>query len=223
MKKTLILLLLLAVKSHAEELVEGWTLESENKPSQEAEFLGGPHIDTVINVYSREDKDSSFGKKYKIVLSSLSNPNKKELLFKYERAATATLSPDGKWIVINDRPFRGECKPRLYKQESGLKYNEVTNPNIRSNAIKYFIECNKYPNKIRDHLLPEGKCFVESLWWSDDSKALLLRLSKGQTGEPIWIDDWYCVYKIEDGKVSQDLNILNGGGIRNGKYLVPNK
>ncbi len=122
------------------------------------------------------------------------------MLFEYDREADANLSPNGKWIVINDRPFRGECNPRLFKQEAGLKFTEVKDANIRKKAIEFFLHYNKYPKQIGEHMLPEGACFVESMLWSDDSKSLLLRLSKGQTGEPLWINNWRCVYDLTTGR-----------------------
>lgn len=199
----------------------GYELVEQTKPDEQSEFFGGPHIDTVIEVYSKADEDKFSRKSFKIVLSSLADPSHKKLLFEYEREAVADLSPDGKWIVINDRPFRGECNPRLFKQEAGLKFIEVKDANIRKKAIEFFLRYNKYSKEIGEHMLPAGACIVESMLWSDDSKSLLLRLSKGQTGEPLWINDWRCVWDLTTGKVSTDLKALNRGAIQPGKYLAP--
>ena len=200
----------------------GYELVEQTKPDEEAEFFGGPHIDTMIEIYSKPDESKFFRKTFKIVLSSLADPSHKELLFEYEREATATLSPDGKWIVVNDRPFRGECNPRLFKQETGLKFIEVKDADIRKKAIEFFLRYNKYLKRIGEHMLPAGACIVESVLWSDDSKSLLLLLSKGQTGEPLWINNWRCVYDLTNGQVSTDLHVLNRGAIQPGKYLAPN-
>ena len=154
-------------------------------------------------------------------MSSLADPSQKELLFEYDREAVANLSPNGKWIVINDRPVRGECNPRLFKQKAGLKFTEVENGGIRKKAIEFFIRFNKYPRGIGEHMFPEGACIVESELWVDDSKSLLLRLSKGQTGEPLWINNWRCVYDLSTGQVSTDLKVLNRGSVQPGKYLAP--
>lgn len=201
----------------------GYELVKQTKPNETAELFGGEHIDTVIEVYSKSDTNNFFGRSFKIVLSSLADPSHKELLFEYERQATATLSPDGKWIVINDRPFRGQCSPRLFKQVAGLKFVEAKNPDIRKKAIELFLRHNNYPKKMGEHMIPEGKCIVESELWSDDSGALLLRLSKGQTGEPIWINSWRCVYDLATGQVSTNLDILNRGAVQSGKYLAPTR
>jgi len=220
-KVATLLLCIFAGACLAAEPGAGYELIQQTKPEDQSEFFGGPHIDTVIEVYSKPAPEKFFGKSFKIVLSSLADPSRKELLFEYERAAVASLSPDGKWIVINDRPFRGECNPRLFKKEADLKFTEANNANIRKKAIEFFLRYNKYPKKIGEHMLPAGACFVESVLWADDSKSLLLRLSKGQTGEPLWIDSWRCVYDLTTGKVSTDLDVLNRGAIQPGKYLAP--
>ncbi len=194
-----------------------YKLVDETKPDNQFEFFGAPHIDIVKEVYRRTDEGSPA---FKIVLSSLADPSKKELLFAYDRAADADLSPDGKWFVINDRPGRGECEPRLFKQQSGLKFTEVKEAKIQQKAIDFFIRCNKFAGHIRKRMFEES--IVESTLWSDDSNSLLLRISKGQTGEPIWVNDWRCIYDLKTGKLSTDLNILNRGSILPGKYLVPN-
>jgi hypothetical protein len=194
-----------------------YELVSQDKPDSEWEFFGGPHIDIVTEVYHRKDGESPA---FKIVLSSLADPSQKELLFEYDRAAQAELSPDGKWFIVNDRPVRGECNPRLFKQKKGLKFGEVEDAGIRKKAINFFIGENKYPASMRGHLMPEGDCYVESVLWSDDSKSLLLRLSKGQTGEPLWVYNWRCVYDLKTGRVSTDLKVLNRGAVLPGKYLT---
>jgi hypothetical protein len=197
-----------------------YKLVDQTKPDPDLEFFGGPHIDIVKEVYRRTDERSPI---FKIVLSSLAKPSRKELLFAYDRAAEADLSPDGKWFVINDRPDRGQCEPRLFKQQTGLKFTEVREANIQQKAIDFFIRYNKFPESIRKHLIGESDCFVESTLWSDDSSSLLLRISKGQTGEPIWIYDWRCIYDLKTGECSTDLKILNRGSILPGKYLVPSR
>jgi hypothetical protein len=186
-----------------------------NQPSHTAGSLQTP-LPSTFRTKLRFDQ-----RFLKIILSSLADPSQKELLFEYERDAVATLSPDGEWIVINDRPFVGECNPRLFKQEAGLKFTEVKDANIRQKAIEFFLRYNKYPKEIGEHMLPEGSCFVQSMLWSDNSKSLLLRLSKGQTGEPLWIYNWRCVYDLTTGEVSTDLKVLNRGAIQPGKYLAP--
>ncbi len=204
----------------AEEPGPHYKLVDQTKPDNEIEFFGGPHIDIVKEVYRRTDEGSPA---FKIVLSSLADPSKKELLFAYDRAAEADLSPDGKWFVINDRPGRGQCEPRLFKRHAGLKFTELKEARIQQKVVDFFIRSNKFPESIRKHLIGESDCFVESILWSDDSKSLLLRITKGQTGEPIWIYNWRCIYDLKTGELSTDLNILNRGSILPGKYLVPNE
>ena len=89
---------------------------------------------------------------------------------------------------------------------------------IRKKAIHFFVRYNKYPPTILKHMIGEGDCFVESTLWGDDSHSLLLRISKGQTGEPIWIYDWRCVYDLTSGTISTDLRALNRGAVLPGKY-----
>lgn len=217
----LFLLFIFADSCLASEPGPGYELIKRIQPDEHAEFFGGPHLDTVVEVYSKPDDTKFFRKSFKIVLSSLADPARKKLLFEYEREATAVLSPNGKWIVINDRPFRGQCNPRLFKQESGLNFVEVKDADIRRKAIEFFLRQNKYPKKMGEHLLPQGMCIVESEMWSDNSGALLLRISKGQTGEPIWINNWRCIYDLSSGQISTNLNVMNRGAVESGKYLTP--
>jgi len=127
MKLSVALLCVLAAPCFADEPGPHYKLVDQTKPDSELEFFGGPHIDIVKEVYRRTDEGSPT---FKIVLSSLADPSKKELLFAYDRAAEADLSPDGKCFVINDRPGRGECDPRLFKQRTGLKFTEFKEANL---------------------------------------------------------------------------------------------
>ena len=195
-----------------------YKLVEQTKPDNEFEFFGEPHVDIVQELYQRTDKGSPA---FKIVFSSLAHPSRQELLFAYERAATADLSPNGKWCIVNDRPFRGHCEPRLFKQQEGLKFTEIKGARIRSKAIQFFVRYHHYPPNILQHLIGEGDCIVESVLWGDDSQSLLLRIGKGQTGEPIWIYDWRCVYDLKSGSISTDLRALNRGAVLPGKYLAP--
>jgi len=195
-----------------------YKLVSEIKPDNEYETLRPPHIDIVQELYQRTDQGSPA---FKIVLSSLADPSKKELLFAYDRIAEADLSPDGQWFVINDRPGRGACEPRLFKHKDGLKFTEVKEARIQEKAIDFFISTNKYPKSMRKHLIDESDCFVESTLWADDSNSLLIRITKGQTGQPILIYDWRCIYDLKTGKFSTDLTILNRGSIKPGVDIVP--
>jgi hypothetical protein len=209
------LLLISASSCLAVEPGPGYELVSRDEPDADLEFFGGPHIDIVKELYRRPDEDTPA---FKIVLSSLADPSQKELLFAYDRAADANLSPDGKWFIVNDRSFRNNCDPRLFKQQKGLKFAEVKDARIPQKAINFFISYNKYPLSIRKHL---SECIVESEVWSDNSKSLLLRISKGQTGEPLWVYNWRCIYDLTTGKISTDLKVLNRGAILPGKYLTP--
>lgn len=221
MTKAIILLLnIFAGSCLAVEPGPGYKLVEQTKPDAQLEFFGGPHIDTVINVYSRPDAKAFFRKSFKIVLSSLADPSKKELLFTYYRIANADLSPDGKWIIINDRPGRGECEPRLFKQQTGLKFTEVKEAKIQQKVIDFFIRSNKFTKSTRKYI-EQSDTFVEATLWSDDSNSLLLRFTKGQTGEPIWINNWRCIYDLKTGNISTDLKVLNRGAIQSGRYLAP--
>ena len=198
----------------------GYELVEQTKPAEQSEFFGWPHIDIVIEVYSKPDPEKFFRKSFKIVLSSLADPSRKELLFEYDRDAVAILSPDGKWIVVNDRPGVGQCEPRLFHQQKGLKFTEVKSAQIWEKAIRFFSDSNHYPPRLRKHLL-SGDCIVESMLWSDDSRSLLLRLRKEQTGEPVWVHNWRCIYDLTNGTISTKLQVLNRGAILPGKYLAP--
>ena len=201
----------------AAEPGSGYKLVDQVKPDKQFEFFNGPHIDTVIEVYSHPDSKKFFGKSFKIVLSSIANPSYKELLLEYDRDATATLSPNGRWIVVNDRPGRGYCEPRLFKQQHGLKFIEVKDAKIQEKAVNLLVRLNTLSRDIRKSMI--GDCIVESQTWADDSNSLLLRVSMGRTGEPIWIWNWWCVYDLTTQKTTIDLDILNRGSILPGKRL----
>ena len=118
-------------------------------------------------------------------------------------------SPNEEWIIINDRPIRGQCEPRLFHRVKGLKFAEVGEAKVRERAIDFFVQQNKLPASIRKSMIGEGDCFVEAYQWADDSNSFLVRMSKQRTNEPIWINDWYCIYDIRSQKVSLDLSALN--------------
>jgi len=215
-----LLSIVMAVQANAaDEPGSGYKLVDKTNPDNELEFFGAPHIDIVKEVYRRADGGSPA---FKIVLSSLADPSKKELLFAYDRAAEADLSPDGKWFVINDRPGRGECEPRLFKRQTGLKFTEVKKAKIQQKAMDFLFRYNNLSRDTRKQLSENTEYFVESTLWSDDSNSLLLRITKGQTGLPIWVSDWRCIYDLKTGKISTDLGVLNRGSISPGKYIVRN-
>ena len=210
------LLIVLASACVAGEPGPNYKLVNRNKPDSELEFFGGPHIDIVTELYRCMDGDTPA---FKIVLSSLVHPSRKELLFAYDRIAEAELSPDGKWFIVNDRPGRGECEPRLFRQQKDLKFTEVKGAQIWEKAIRFFISSNKYPPSIGKHLL-HSEAIVESMLWSDDSRSLLLRIRMGRTGEPLWVYNWRCIYDVTSGRISTDLQVLNRGAILPGKHLT---
>jgi hypothetical protein len=186
-------------------------------PDEDRVYFEHPPFGIVQEVYRNKGDGEPA---YKIMLSAESDPSHKVLFFSYDRLAETLISPNEKWIVVNDRPGRGDCEPRLFERRHGLKFAEMKDADISSKAILYFLDYNKCSAKVREHMT-EGDCIVQALFWSDDSGALLLRIHMGRTGEPIWIWDWYCVYDLRTHKISMDLSLLNKGGIVPPKYLAP--
>ena len=108
----------------------------------------------------------------------------------------------------------------MFKQQEGLKFIEVRGAKISERAIDLFIQHNNLSPAIHKSMIgSEGECIVESLVWADDSSSMLLRISKGHTGEPIWIWSWRCIYDLKTQKATLDLNILNRGSTLPGKSL----
>lgn len=210
------LLVVLASACLAGEPGSNYKLVNRVTPDSSAEFFGGPHIDIVKELYQRTDGDTPT---YKIVLSSLAHPSRKKLLFSYDRMAEADLSPDGTWFLVNDRPGRGNCEPRLFRKQEGLKFTEVKNAHIQEKAISFFISANKYPRNIGKHLLSTDS-IVESMLWSDDSRSLLLRFSIARTGEPVWVYNWRCIYDLTTESITMDMEVLNHGAILSGRHLA---
>jgi hypothetical protein len=208
-KAILITFSLIAVGCFAAEPGANYELVDQDKPDNTYEGLfDNQHKDLVIETYEKTDEDAE-GPEKKIVVSSLANPNQKELLFAFDRGAHAMPSPNEEWIVVNDRAIRGHCDPRLFHRVSGLKFAGVREAKVRERAIDFFVQQNKLPASIRENMIGEGDCFVEAYLWSDDSKSFLVRICKQRTGEPIWIGDWFCVYDIRSQKISLDLGALN--------------
>jgi len=209
-KSTILLIGILASSCFASEPGPNYEIVEKINPDNHFESLGEPHHDIVQEIYQRSSDDAK-GSGFKIVLSSLADPSKKELLFAFDRDARASFSPDGRWIVIDDRPVRGHCEPRLFKLKEGLKFVEVKEAMIRQRAIEFFVKENKLPPDVRKNMIPEGACIVSSLQWAQDSNSLMLRLSKERTGEPVWIWSWFCIFDLKEQRISLDLNILNRG------------
>ena len=128
----------------------------------------------------------------------------------YDRGAIPLLSPDGKRIVVNDRPVRGICNPRLFKSQGGVQFVEATDQKVRNGAIEYFASVEGMQDGV-DELKEDG--FVEAQRWSSDSKSLLIRISKTYSSGSYFVNDWLCLYSLDDGEFGHDLQLLNSGAV----------
>src|ERR1700741_2700098 len=138
-----ITLSLVAVGCFAAEPGANYKLVDEDKPDNTYEGMFDiQHKDLVIETYEKTDEDGE-GPERKIVVSSLADPNQKELLFAFDRGAHAIPSPNEEWIIINDRPIRGQCEPRLFHRVKGVKFAEVREAKVRQRAIDFFVQRNK--------------------------------------------------------------------------------
>lgn len=162
----------------------------------------------VFEIYDKDGEGD--GPEHKILISALSNRARKAVLFTYDRAAIPFSSADEKWIVINDRPARGDCIPRLFRRNGSVHFAEVKNADIHTKVRDYFLRRTRLSRSARKSVI-EGQFYVEAEQWSEDSKSLLIRISKETTGEPLYIRDWYCIYEIPTGTVTEDLSIFNRG------------
>ncbi len=163
--------------------------------------------DLVIEIYDAEPGIEA--PLHKLILSSVKSPESKSLLLAYDRGAEALLSPHGTWIVVNDRPHRGSCSPRLFRQEAGTDVAEDQSQNVRQAAVQLLAETLELSPAIHTELLEE--CYVEAQRWAADSNSLLVRVSHTYSAASVQIDDWLCVYDLESGTCSLDLAKLNQG------------
>src|SRR5205085_464565 len=103
-------------------------------------FFFRKHKELVIETYAKDGEGD--GPAFKIMLSALSNRKEKEFLFSYDRTVSTLRSPNEEWIVINDRPLRGQCKPRLFRRVDGLRFQELKSAQIAEKVIGFFVRTN---------------------------------------------------------------------------------
>ncbi|MCG6552174.1 MAG: hypothetical protein L7F77_07590, partial [Candidatus Magnetominusculus sp. LBB02] len=125
-----------------------------------------------------------------IWLYSKKNPSKKELLFSYERDADALISPDEKWLVINNRAGNNVTDAGLYRQVKGLKYKFATS--LNEYAWELFRKTHKR-YKIPDFF----HNYVEAVLWSSDSKSVMITICGNDDISPMKLEPWYCIYDLK--------------------------
>ncbi|MEO5359711.1 MAG: hypothetical protein H7843_04610 [Nitrospirota bacterium] len=129
----------------------------------------------------------------------------KSLLYSYERAADVIFSPDEKWLVINDAYGSNGADAILFKKVKSLKYKAITT--LSDLAWDLLRKTNKR------HKIPSyfGHNYTFAVFWSADSKAILLETFGHDDDTPKALAPWYCIYDLKTKKMSLDLNTFNRG------------
>ncbi|MBF0459124.1 MAG: hypothetical protein HQK99_14635 [Nitrospirae bacterium] len=165
-----------------------------------------PEGNIIVRLLGGHPQDNSGD----IWLFSAKNPSDRELLYSYERDASVLISPDEKWLVINDRSGTTDTDPLLYKRVKGLKYEEIEN--LYMKAWELFEKTHKkYKTHVfkrykRNTILLYGHSYAEAVRWSSDSKSVLIEIYGHHDETPERLEPWYCIYDLTTGKMTLDFN-----------------
>jgi hypothetical protein len=143
-----------------------------------------------------------------IWLSLASDPLQKELLFKHNRYAQVIMSPDEKWIVLNNDFASNVSDPLLCKRGKGLKFDLVGKPGEIGMKIWTFFEKSNNVKAPLDY----GHQYVDAVLWGSNSRTVLF-CAKGHEDESHYLNPWFCVFNVETDKLSLDLRELDKGSL----------
>ena len=144
-----------------------------------------------------------------IWLRDLQGENPPTLLFEHNRGADVLFSPNEKWIVINNYFDAGGTEVRLFQKTAGLNYQEMKKADATQKCWALLDRTVGRPvSKALDH------SYIRAIQWAADSRAVLLAASGHLAGEPLRVNDWFCVFDIERLRASADMRIMNRGAVQ---------
>ncbi len=145
---------------------------------------------------------------HQIWISDFHDPTHRVLQYEYERAATVCVSPDEKWLVVNDYAGSNTAHPILFRRNRGIQFSPLKDVDLEKIAWDAAAVNQGFPaSQVFDHQYSEVLC------WLGDSGKVIIRAWGYYSGE-YSLDEWFCIYDVNSGKVSFDLSNINAGSYR---------
>jgi hypothetical protein len=121
-------------------------------------------------------------------------------------------SPDDRHVIVRDGGSSMGIELRLFSRRNTNapdEFKERENANIGDNAERFALE----RAGLGTDLVLRHR-YVGCLWWSDDSKTILIHLTgSGNRGEEAYHMDWIGTYNVLNGEVSTDLASMNANAV----------
>lgn len=166
-----------------------------------------PSGDIIVEHREFEDRSPE------IWLRSKENPSEEELLYASERDARALVSPDERWIIVNNYYGSDVSEVLLFKRQHGLKYAEEKSARITEKAWGLLGKELGFSDKELDHV------YIEGILWSDNSSAVLLKL--WGHGAHSYLEPSTCVYSLRTGSPTLSLEAMNDGALQSTRQDEP--
>lgn len=121
---------------------------------------------------------------------------------------TVCISPDEKWLVVNDYCGSNEATPVLFRRTRGISYARVKDVDLDDVAWEAAARNQGFSaSEVFDHRYSEVLC------WLGESGKLIIH-AWGYYGGVRSLDDWFCIYDVKNRTVSSDLSSVNAGVYR---------
>ncbi|XHR28740.1 MAG: hypothetical protein ACFUZC_22840 [Chthoniobacteraceae bacterium] len=139
------------------------------------------------------------GYKHEVWLVSTADASKRMLLYTHQRNVRVVLSPDDRWLIINNEFASNESNLLLFRQKKGIKFEEVKD-DIANGAWNFLAKKEKKAPCL-DHN------YAEVLRWTDDHTVLICL--SGHLDSKNHVQDWLCLYDVTTKTFSTDFDANN--------------
>ncbi|MEO5359404.1 MAG: hypothetical protein H7843_03025 [Nitrospirota bacterium] len=154
-----------------------------------------PEGNIIVRHYGESIDDNSAD----IWLYSAKHPSKRAMLYSYDGDANVLFSHNEKWLVLNHRYGSDGTNAILFKKIKGLKYEQIT-------SLNDFV-WDLFKKTHKQYKIPEfDHSYTYAVFWSSDSKSVMLRTYGHDDLSPTMLDPWFCIYDVTTGKMSLDFN-----------------
>jgi len=162
-----------------------------------------PQHDIVIEHFATDEG------RHEIWLTTKNGPADQALLYAHERYAEVLMSPDERWLVINDHAGSNVTDALLFKRDHGVWYSELKEAEISGKAWKLLAKGDGRPPRYSHY-------YTNAIRWGSDSKAFLASIEAydpvgGNEGEHESLDPWLFVFDVNSLHPTLDLGLLNRG------------